>query len=136
MVAALPGADASMPVTGTLDVASKNYVFGCADASLQQYGVTENSTAGHFISTEALRPRLRRCLPRVDQLLRLAGPAPEIAGTEKPAQRAGFDPKGVRPAHGNRRVVGVLAVAAIDLAGPQRRRLRLHVDQHHLAIVA
>ncbi len=85
----------------------------------------------------ALRPRLRRCLPRDDQLLGLAAdPAPEIPGTEKLAQRARFDPKGIRPAHGDRRVVGVLAVMAIDLARPQLRRLRLHVDQHHLAIVA
>src|SRR5256885_11603628 len=69
-----------------------------------------------YKQAEVLRPRLRRRRPRDHQLLRLAGPAPEIAGTEKPAQRASFDPKGVRPAHGNRRVVGVLAVVAIDVA--------------------
>ena len=54
MVAALRGADASMPVTGTLDVASRNYVFGCADASLQQYGVTETSTAASFVTPRSV----------------------------------------------------------------------------------
>ena len=54
MLAALPGADASMPVTGTLDVASKNYVFGCADATLQQYGVTETSTAASFVTPRSV----------------------------------------------------------------------------------
>src|SRR6478672_1934469 len=115
MLAALPGTHASMPVTGTFDAASGNHVFGCTDASLQQHGVTETSAPAPFAApssvicpAQARRALLRRCLPRDDQLLGVAAdPAPDLAGTEEPAQGAGFYAKQIRSLHGDRCVIRV-----------------------------
>ena len=62
-------------------------------------------------------------------------PAPVIAGTVEPAERASLDAERVRALHLHRAVIGIAAVAAVDIAGPLRVGLRLHVDQHRLAPV-
>src|ERR1700730_3994992 len=58
-LAALLGADATMLVTRAFDTASRKHVFGCADASVQQHGVTKSSWPA-FLAT----PRSVSCSRR------------------------------------------------------------------------
>src|SRR3984893_10234820 len=102
---------------------------------------------------ESLRPWRRQILRRRHLRRWRDDSGPDIAGTEELAERTGFDPQRIRARHGHGRVIGVAAVAAKDVAGPNRgsllrRRLvryslircslircslGLHVDQQRLA---
>src|ERR1700758_3768490 len=89
------------------------------------------TTAGHFLVS---RLRLRRCgqIARGHRLVRARHARPVIAGAEETADRAGLDMQRVGLLEGHPGVIGVAAGAAVDVAGPLRAGLQLHVAEHGL----
>src|SRR4051812_46119601 len=61
-------------------------------------------------------------------------PRPVVAGAPEAAERAGFDVELAGALQRYRPIVGVAARAAVDAAGPDIVRFRLHVDEHALAL--
>src|SRR5581483_5071972 len=82
------------------------------------------TTAGHF---HVSRLRRHRQVARGHDLVGARHAGPVVAGAEETADRAGLDAQRVGLLEGHPGVIGVAAGAAIDVAGPLRIRLRLHV---------
>src|SRR5664279_5516438 len=122
----------------SIAAAKRAAAIGRTDAPVQMESMTNWKRGAAIAAASTRRPtpatlrsRLRRDLPRGDQLLRPgANPGPEVTRTEEPAERAGFDPQRIRAPHDHRPVISRAAVPAKDIAGPFGGSHRLHVDQH------
>ena len=101
--------------------------------SIREFGPAVSSTAGlsHFDVMTSAMPADRA---QVTTSSDLRHARPVVAGAEEAADRAGLDAQRVGLLESHPGIIGVAAGTAVDVAGPLRIRLRLHVAEHGLAL--